>query len=137
MTYRDQAVARLKKECEGSGFDRYGNAMKDAVLKKLCFFCRQDEEFAQAVVQGGAFADCMKAVSKKVKNSCIEDFAAYEEAVRFYFPGAGIRCTMTIDLCASVENEAEAEESKEEKPVPPHPEREGKKAILLDLSDYL
>ena len=39
--------------------------MKGAVLAAVKDFCVQDEEFAQAVVQGGTFAECMKKVVEK------------------------------------------------------------------------
>ena len=73
------------------------NAMASAVLEALKDFSRQDAEFAQAIVQGGSFADCMKAVAKGVGNS-ISDLDAYKKAVKFYFPGAKIKMQMTIDL---------------------------------------
>lgn len=50
--------------------------MKSAVRDALLEFCRQNEEFAQAVVQGGAFPDCMAAVAKGVGSS-ISDLEAY------------------------------------------------------------
>ena len=75
--------------------------MVQAVLKALLDFCRQDAEFAQAVVQGGSLEDCMKAVTADVGN-CISDLEAYRRAVKFYFPGADVRFHMTVDLCASV-----------------------------------
>ena len=80
-------------------------------------FCLQDGEFAQAVAQGGNFADCMKAVAKGCGSS-ISDLAAYRKAVQFYFPGADIRMRMEIDLCASVSGE------------------EKKSGIVLDLADF-
>ena len=82
--------------------DKYGEVMKADVGAALKDFCRQDAEFAQAVAQGGSFADCMSAVAKGVKNSAISDMKAFGLAVEFYFPGAGIDVKMTIDLCASV-----------------------------------
>ena len=90
------------EEGKKAKLDRYGEAMKKAVADALLSFARQDEEFAQAIAQGGEFSDCMKAVAGAVKGNSISDLDAYTEAVRFYFPGAGIRWQMTIDLCASV-----------------------------------
>ena len=83
--------------------DRYGDAMKAEVGAALKDFCRQDAEFAQAVAQGGSFADCMRAVAKGVKGNSISDMKAFGLAVEFYFPGAGIEVTMRVNLCASVE----------------------------------
>lgn len=101
--------------------DRYGEAMKASVHDALLEFCRQDDEFAQAIAQGGSFEACMKAVAKCVKGNAISDAEAWGAAVKFYFPGAGIRVEMRIDLCASVRPEEAA----------PRPS-----AKVIDLSDF-
>lgn len=103
--------------------DRYGDAMKADVGAALKDFCHQDAEFAQAVAQGGSFADCMRAVAKGVKGNSISDMKAFGLAVEFYFPGAGIEVKMSIDLCASVKGEAE---ETEEKPA----------GMVIDLSAF-
>ena len=97
----DRAINRLEDECKSGKFDKYGSAMKRAVKTALLDFCRQDDEFAQAVVQGGSFTDCMAAVGKKVKNGSISDLDAYSAAVGFYFPGlrSALRCASN---CASM-----------------------------------
>lgn len=118
--YFDQARDKLAGELQGGKFDRYGAAMKQAVHDALLDFCEQDGEFAQAVVQGGTFEDCMKAVGKCVTGSSISDMEAYGAAVKFYFPGAEIRVTMKIDLLGAVR-----EDEPDEEP-----------ALLIDLSDF-
>lgn len=95
----EAAEKRLDDESKNGKFDKYGSAMKEAVQKALLDFCRQDDEFAQAVVQGGSFTDCMTAVGKKIKNGSISDLDAYSAAVGFYFPGAKISFEMRIELC--------------------------------------
>ena len=91
-----KAVEKLENEkTKVSG--QKETAMAAAVAEALKDFSRQDEEFAQAVVQGGSFADCMKAVAKGVGNA-ISDLDAYKKAVQFYFPGAKIKMQMFIDL---------------------------------------
>lgn len=97
--WMDKAAARLEDESKSGKFDKYGNAMKQAVKTALLDFCRQDDEFAQAVAQGGSFTDCMTAVGKKVKSGSISDLDAYSAAVGFYFPGAKISFEMRIELC--------------------------------------
>ena len=72
-------------------------AMAAAVLQVIRDFCEQEPEFAQAVVQGGSFSECMRAVAKNVGSS-ISDIEAYKRAVEFYFPGAKIHVQMRIDL---------------------------------------
>ena len=96
-----KAAARLEDECKSGKFDKYGSAMKQAVKTALLDFCRQDDEFAQAVVQGGSFTDCMTAVGKKVKNGSISDLDAYSRQSAFTFPeqGSALRCALS---CASM-----------------------------------
>lgn len=120
----EQAKKKLDDELKSGKFDRYASVMKQRTHDTLVDFCRQDEEFAQAVVQGGSFSDCMAAVAKKVNgNTGISDMEAYGEAVRFYFPGAGIQVTMKIDLCASVRKDEPAPADKPD-------------GLLIDLSDF-
>lgn len=117
MEFYDQAIKKLDDEAKGS-FSGKEAAMKGAVLAALKEFCEQDEEFAQAVVQGGSFKDCMSAVSKGV-GSAISDLEAFKKAVQFYFAGAEVRFKMEIDVC---------------------PNRVGAGAhniSVIDLSDYL
>lgn len=91
-----KAMEKLEKEkSKVSGTKE--TAMAAAVAAALIDFSQQDAEFAQAVVQGGSFADCMKAVAKGVGNS-ISDIDAYKKAVQFYFPGAKIKMQLSIDL---------------------------------------
>ena len=100
----EQATKKLEAEKASAQYDRYASAMKDAVCEALDGFCKQDSEFAQAVVQGGAFEDCMKAVAKNCGRA-ISDLEAFRRAVGFYFPGADVKFHMTVNLCASVEEE--------------------------------
>lgn len=115
----DQAERRLQEEYKGvKGYKE--STMAGAVRDALLEFCRQDEEFAQAVVQGGSFKDCMSAVAKGVGAS-VSDLEAFKRAVRFYFPGANVQFHMEIELC------------------PGHNDRPsgGKSGMLLNLDDFL
>lgn len=113
-TWYEQAEKRLK-----DGYDKINGwkerEMKSAVRDALLEFCRQNEEFAQAVAQGGSFPDCMAAVAKGVGSS-LSDLEAYRRAVSFYFDGARVNFTMSIQLEPAAE-----------------PQQTG---ILLDLSDF-
>ena len=114
-TWYEQAERRLKEEYKDvTGYKE--SAMKSAVRDALLEFCCQNEEFAQAVAQGGSFQDCMKAVAQGVGNS-ISDLEAYRRAASFYFDGAKVQFSMTIQL----------------EPAETGPDRKG---ILLDLSDF-
>lgn len=97
--YKDEAIKKLEEEAKAGKFaDSKAKAMKNAVKGALQEFCRQDEEFAQAVVQGGSFEDCMKKVAAGVGN-CISDIDAFKKAVQYYFAGAEISVQMAIDVC--------------------------------------
>lgn len=115
----EKAIEKLEREAKEGSYDRYAQVMKKDVLAALKEFCRQDEEFAGAVLDGGSFENCMKVVANGV-GSAISDLDAYTRAVRFYFPGAGIRMQMKIDLCDSVKDA-------------PHPDG---KCVVLDLADF-
>ena len=141
------AIKKLESELKTAQTDRYGSIMKNDVCKALTGFCRQNEEFAQAVYQGGSFEDCMKEVSKDCGHG-ISDLEAYRRAVRFYFKGADIRYTMTVNLCAGVEK-PEKEEPAADAAVRGSGTAGGrdgresrgggetKDTISLDLSDFL
>lgn len=119
----EQAKNKLEAEKKAAKYDRYAQVMKDDVCKALDGFCRQDPEFAQAVVQGGTFEDCMKVVAKNC-GSGISDLEAFRRAVRFYFTGADVKFRMEINLCADVEAEAAAQAA-------------GTAPKIIDLDDFL
>ena len=122
---RERAIEKLDREFQSGKYDRHGQVMKRSVLNAMKEFCEQDEEFAQAVVQGDSFEGCMKAVAQGV-GSAISDLEAYRKAVQFYFPTAEVRFQMKIDL---VPHDTEDEPTAEE------PER--KRAVVVDLADFL
>lgn len=121
---KELAIKKLDQELASLKGNRHIEVMKTPVHDALVEFCRQDEEFAQAVYQGGTFKDCMEAVAKNC-GSALSDLEAYRRAVQFYFPGADIRMQMSVNLCASVED---AEEQRPAKPQGP---------VVLDLFDLL
>ncbi len=96
MSWYEQAAEKLQKGIKDVTGTKEG-AMKRPVMDALLDFCRQDEEFAQAVVQGGSFRDCMAAVAKGVGGS-ISDLEAYRRAAAFYFNGSKVQFSMTIQL---------------------------------------
>lgn len=121
--YLKAAKERLQKESKEGQFDRHASAMKKAVMDALITFAEQDEEFAQAIVQGGSFTDCMKAVAKGVGAS-ISDLEAYQKAVEFYFPGAKVSFKMQIDLIGDAAGGTEKPEAKRE-------------PMIIDLMQFL
>ena len=72
-------------------------AMAGPVAAAIKDFCIQNEVFAKAVVEGGSFANCMKAVAEGTGNY-ISDIDAYKKAVQFFFPSAKVQMQLTIDL---------------------------------------
>ena len=115
----------LKKLDAGAASGQKERVMAGAVAKVLQDFCRQDAEFAQAVAQGGSFADCMHDVVKGVWGF-ISDIDAYKKAVRFYFPGADISVQMRIDLIGDAA----------QKPME-RVEEKKTDGIILNLEDFL
>lgn len=116
---KSQAIAKIDAELKAYKGDRYGNAMKDYLAGVLKEFCEQNEEFAQAVAQGGTFEDCMKAVTKRIKSGSISDLDACKAAAEFYFPGSVVEFQMVIRM-----SKYEAEE-------------QNAGGVLLRLEDFL
>ena len=125
--FRDEALKKLREGAKNVRGSKE-TAMKEAVRATLETFCTQDEEFAQAVVQGGSFPDCMTTVAKGVGGH-ISDLEAYKKAVQFYFPGAEIRMQMTIDLIGAAAKEREPQAAKAEEKKP--------ESIILDFTEFL
>lgn len=126
------ALEKLSDKAVKAVFGQKERVMAGAVAEALRSFCRQDAEFAQAVDQGGSFADCMAAVAKGVGQS-ISDLDAYKKAVGFYFPGAKINFQMSIDLIGDAA--APADVKAEEKPALRVVKPAG--PFVLSLDDFL
>ena len=130
------ALERLKKETKDVSGSKE-KAMAAVVGAALADFCVQEPEFAQAIVQGGPFKDCMAAVAKGVGTS-ISDSEAFAKAARFYFPGSRVRVVMEIDLIG------EAGDDPSTAALSPSPASRGgletgdgkEKAIVVNLADF-
>lgn len=121
-----EAVEKLDSEKKAVAGQKE-KAMAGAVYGAIKDFCLQDEEFAQAVVQGGSFVECMKKVAAGVGNS-ISDLDAYKKAVQFYFPGAEVKMQLTIDLVGKAAGA--------DKPTPAPAVPEKKPMLTLNLQDF-
>ena len=119
--FATQAVKKLTEE-RGRVTGSKERAMADAVFAAIKDFCLQEEEFAQAVVQGGSFPGCMAQVASGVGNS-ISDLEAYKKAVQFYFPGAEVRMQLTIDLIGKAAGDTPVQET-------------ATSGLVLNLADY-
>ena len=137
MGFLEQAREKLKKELPGVSGQKEG-AVKQAVADALLNFAEQDEEFAQAIVQGGSFKDCVAAVCKGVGNS-ISDLEAYSRAAAFYFPGSTVRFEMHIDLNPSVtaEDGGDSSPCRGAKGSDSAAAGRGKGGLVIDLADFL
>ena len=127
--YRDQALKKIQTEYKSGKYDRYGQVMKADVLRQIEDFIEQDDEFAQAVVQGGTFEDCMKAVAKSC-GQALSDVEAYRRAAAFYFPGAKVKMQLTIDLIGDAAKEPEPY-------TPKHAAEEKPSGLVLDFRSFL
>lgn len=127
--YKDEAIKKLQREDAAAKYDRYGQAMHGYIRARLEEFCNQDDEFAQAIAQGGSFEDCIKAVCNKIGQS-ISDFKAVSRAVKFYFPDKKVLFRMEI-----------VDEQQPETPPAVRAEAPGNPAkgggIIIDLGDFL
>ena len=68
---KNQAIQKIDAELKAYKGDSYGNAMKDYVAGVLREFCGQNEEFAQAVEQGGSLIPCV------IAHAMIDVFSLY------------------------------------------------------------
>lgn len=92
------AIEKIDKEFKGAKLSLHGNAVGKSVVDVLKTFCRQNDEFAQAIVQNKkTVADCIEYTVKGAKSS-ISDIEVYRKAVEFYFKGATVKFEMILDL---------------------------------------
>ncbi len=123
---KSEAIAKINKELAAYKGGPNAEVMKKDVADTLKRLCELNEEFAQAVVQGGSFADCMSAVEQKAKGKRgMSDFDAYRVAAQFYFPGCVVGFQMQIHM-----SKYEAEAAAADTAAPAD-------GILLRLEDYL
>lgn len=116
--YLDKALEKLRSAKAPMG-QREAVVFKP-VVAALEDFCRQDGEFAQAVVQGGRVEECIKSVLKGAGNS-LSDLEAYKRAAAFFFPGCVVTMKLTI---AMSEHDTDQASSTASRPV------------VLDLADF-
>ena len=102
MDYTENAINKIREEYDKlKGLSQYAKVVAPYVRDELEVFCKQDKEFAQAVVQTDKkLKDCIESTVKGCKDS-VSDLTVYKRAVEFYFPGATVHMTLTIDLIGS------------------------------------
>ncbi len=94
-----EAINKLNEEFkQATKMSQKASAVKEYVLEALIMFCEQNEEFARAIVQTKqTIAQCIEETVNKCGSS-ISDIEVYKKAVQFYFHGATVKFSMTIDL---------------------------------------
>ena len=94
-----EAINKLNEEFkQATKLSKKADAVKEYVLEALIMFCEQNEEFARAIVQTKqTISECIEDSVKGI-GSASSDVDVYNKAVDFYFHGAKVRLTMTIDL---------------------------------------
>jgi len=91
------ALDKLEAGAKEKITDRYGSVIKTYVHSALAGFCKQNESFAQAIIDGGTFAECIKYCTEGIGgNTGISDIDIYRRAVQFYFPGAQVDFHISI-----------------------------------------
>lgn len=108
----------MKFEESYKGQSRAAAVMAESVKEALRTFADQNEEFREAVEQGGSFSECMEAVAKGAGQS-LSDLEAYRRAAGFFFKGAKVTMQLRIEL------EGDATKAEE------------KKGIIINLEDFL
>jgi len=131
MTITQQAIDKLNEGMNEKITDRYGNVIKTYVHNALTGFCRQNEAFAQAVLNGGSLPECIKhCVQGLHENTGISDVDIYRRAVQFYFPGAQVDFHISIVTEGA---ETRIHEEPEQKPAEPE-EPEQAEAVVEEKS---
>ena len=102
MDYTENAINKIREEYdELKGLSQCANVVAPYVREVLEEFCKQKNEFAQAIVQTDKkLKDCIESTVKGCKSS-LSDLTVYNRAADFYFPGATVHMTPTIDLIGS------------------------------------
>lgn len=126
----EQAIEKIRREFkESKGLSTKGISVGPSVVEALITFCKQNEEFAQAVVQSDKSVD--KCIAHTVHNcgSSISDIEVYRRAVEFYFSGATVRFEMVLDI-----GDGGFSNKRETLPVAA-PAPTGRKPLRLSLDD--
>lgn len=130
MSLYEEARDKLNRESKAGKYDRHAEVMKTPVKNVLIDLCRQSENFARHIVEGRSFEECMKKVAENV-GSHISDLAAFDRAVKYYWPEAKVSYSIKIEDPGATEPEPVATPENLE-PAAPAPAFE-----ILDLGAFL
>lgn len=92
---KEKAVEKITAKANLSGkASAVGSAVRDALVQ----FCRQSEEFSEAVcATGKCIEECLNEITKDIGSS-ISDFELYRRAVAFWMEGADVFAELRIVL---------------------------------------
>lgn len=125
----NKALKKLEIGLKDSKLSRHGKAVSGHVTEALKEFCRQNGEFARAVAQSDkTVVECIEATVKDA-GAYLSDIEVYSRAAGFWFKGASVKFTMTIDLGDEGFSNAPAENTA--------PEVTPKKGLSLSLDELL
>ena len=123
----EAALSKLK-EGKSAVSGTKEKAVCGAVIDALSGFCRQSDEFAEAIVDTGkCLRECLEEIMRGVGNS-ISDIEVYRRAAAFWMPGYTVQMQML--LIREGENPGRQEEEKPEK-------SERNRRIIMTLEDLL
>ncbi len=96
---QNQIKEKLEGELEeAKKCGNYAAAVMGPCVNALKVFAKQDEEFAEAILDG-SLVKCAKTIEEKCKGkSSISDLEVYKMAVGHYFPGADVEFEMVIKV---------------------------------------
>lgn len=119
----ERVKEKLENEMREKGLGSHAAAVRPAVHAQLLAFAEQDEEFAQAILDSDkTLNDCCKACVEGCGSS-ISDLEVYRRMAAFYFPGATVEMSLTINLSGEAEKSSLSSYKK--------------KAVVLNLFDVL
>ena len=99
MSFFIDAEAKLRKDSDPTLYKNiWEKTIAPPTAENLICFCRKSDKFAKSVVDGGSFKECIEKISKDMDRRACSDFAAYNMAVNFYYPGAKVEYTVNIVL---------------------------------------
>ena len=100
--YKEKAIEKIQKELKAFTGGNKEKAVSKPVAETLEMFCKQNEEFAQAIYESDkTLSNCCKTIMEKSGNA-ISDIEVYKRAVKFYFSTADIEMSMKINLCGDL-----------------------------------
>lgn len=88
--YKEKAIDKIQKELKAFTGGNKEKAVSKPVAETLEMFCKQNEEFAQAIYESDkTLSNCCKTIMEKSGNA-ISDIKVYKRAVKYYFSTADI-----------------------------------------------